>query len=47
MKSKFIIRIGFICIGVVAVAFLVLKLTVWKDSPDAYLKDSKNDTKIY
>ena len=47
MKSKFAIRIGFICVGVVAVAFLVLKLTVWKDSPDAYLKDSKNDTKIY
>ncbi|MHC4321310.1 MAG: efflux RND transporter periplasmic adaptor subunit [Planctomycetota bacterium] len=47
MKSKFFIRIGFICIGVVAVAFLVLKLTVWKDAPDAYLKDSKKDTKIY
>jgi membrane fusion protein (multidrug efflux system) len=47
MKSKFAIRIGFICIGIVAVTFLVLKLTVWKDEPDAYLKDSKKDTKIY
>ena len=47
MKSKFFIRIGFICVGVVAVAFLVLKLTIWKDASDAYLKDSKKDTKIY
>ena len=47
MKSKFIIRIGFICIGIVAVTFLVLKLTVWKDAPDAYQKDSKKDTKIH
>ena len=46
MKSKFVIRIGVICIGIVAVTFLVLKLTVWKDAPDAYLKDSKKDTKI-
>ena len=47
MRSKFAIRIGFICLGIVAVTFLVLKLTVWKDVPDAYLKDSKKDTKIY
>ena len=47
MKSKFVIRIGFICLGIVAVTFLVLKLTVWKNVPDAYLKDSKKDTKIY
>jgi membrane fusion protein (multidrug efflux system) len=47
MKSKFVIRIGFICVGIVAVAFLVLQLTVWKDAPDAYLKDSKKNTKIY
>ena len=47
MKSKFAIRIGFICVGIVAVTFLVLKLTVWKDAPDAYLKDSKKDTRIY
>ena len=47
MKSKFVIRIGFICLGIVAVTFLVLRLTVWKDVPDAHLKDSKKDTKIY
>jgi len=47
MKSKFVIRIGIICIGIVAVAFLVLQLTVWKDAPDAYLKNSKKNTKIY
>ncbi len=44
MKSKSIIRIGLICIGIVAVTFLVLKLTVWKGT---YLKDSKKDTKTY
>ena len=47
MKSQFVIRIGFICIGIVAVAFLVLKLTVWKDASDAYHKYSKKDTKIH
>jgi membrane fusion protein, multidrug efflux system len=47
MKSKFVIRISFICIGVMAVAFLVLQLTVWKDASDAYLKDSKKNTKIH
>ena len=47
MKSKFVVRIGCICIGIVAVTFLVLQLTVWKDAPDASLKESKNDTKIY
>ncbi len=47
MKSKFVIRIGSICIGVVVVAVLVFKLTVWKDEPDAYLKDSNKDRKIY
>ena len=45
MKSKLVIRIGSICIGVVVVAILVFKLTV-KDAPDAYLKDSDRDTKI-
>ncbi len=47
MRSKFVIRIGFICLGIVAVTFLVLKLTVWKDVSDAYLKDSKKNAKIY
>ncbi len=47
MKSKIVIRIGFICLGIVAVTFLVLKLTVWKNVPDAHLKDSKKDTRIY
>ena len=47
MKSKLVIRISVICVGVVTVALLVLKLTVWKNPPDAYLKDSKKDTKIY
>ncbi len=47
MKSKIIIRIGVICTGIVAITFLVLKLTVWKDAPDAYLKDTKKETKIY
>ena len=46
MKSKFVIRIGFICLGIVAVTFLVLKLTVWKDVPDTHLNDSKKYTKI-
>ncbi len=47
MKSKLAIRISVICVGVVTVTLLVLKLTVWKNPPDAYLKDSKKDTKIY
>ncbi len=47
MKSKFVIRISVICVGVVAVALLVLKLTAWKDPPDTYPKDLKKDTKIY
>lgn len=47
MKSTFAIRIGFIGLVIVAVAFLVLKLVVWKDVPDAHLKVSKKDTEIY
>ncbi len=47
MKTKLFIRISVICVGVVAVALLVLKLTVWKNSPDAYHKNSKKDTKTY
>ena len=47
MKSKLVIRISIICVGVVTVALLVLKLTVWRNPPDAYLKDSKKDTQIY
>ena len=46
MKSKFFIRIGVICLCIVAVTFMVLKLTVWKDVPDAHLKDSRKDKKI-
>ena len=36
MKSKFVIGIGFVCIGIVAVTLLVLKLTVWKDTKNSH-----------
>ena len=47
MKSNLIIRICLICLVIVAVTFLVLKLTIWKVPPDSYIKDFKKDSKPY
>ncbi len=47
MKSNLVIRICLICLVIVAVTFLVLKLTIWKVPPDSYFKDFKKDSKPY
>ena len=41
MKSNLVIRICLICLVIVAVTFLVLKLTIWQVTPDSYPKDFK------
>ncbi len=47
MKTNLVIKICLICLVVVAVTFLVLKLTLWKAAPEAYLKDLKKDSKSH
>ena len=47
MKTKYIIRICLICLILVTIAFLALKLTIWKVLPDSYVKDFKKDLKPY
>ena len=47
MKTKYIIRICLICLILVTIAFLALKLTIWKVPPDSYVKDFKKDLKPY
>ncbi len=41
MKTNLVIKICLICLVVVAVAILVLQLTLWKSTPEVYLKDLK------
>jgi membrane fusion protein (multidrug efflux system) len=47
MKTNLVIKICLICLAVVAVTFLVLKLTLWKTAPKASLKDLKKGTNSY
>lgn len=47
MKSNLVIRICLICLVIVAVTFLVLKLTIWQVTPDSYPKDFKEYPKTY
>lgn len=47
MKSNLVIRICLICLVVVAVTFLVLKLTIWQVTPDSYPKDFEKYPKTY
>lgn len=44
MKPDLIIKICLICLAVVLIIFFVLKLTLWKATPDTYIKNFKNDT---
>ena len=47
MKTNLVVKICLICLVVVAVTFLVLKLTLWKATPEAYLKGLKKGTNSY
>ena len=47
MKTNLVIKICLICLAVVAVTFMVLKLTLWKAAPEAHLKDLKKGTSSY
>jgi membrane fusion protein (multidrug efflux system) len=45
--TTFIVRICFICLILVAVAFIALKATVWKGQPDSHFKELKKDIRSY
>ncbi|MCP4266716.1 MAG: efflux RND transporter periplasmic adaptor subunit [Candidatus Brocadiaceae bacterium] len=47
MKTNVAIKVCLISLAVVAVTFLVLKLTLWKATPETYLKGLKKGAKNY
>jgi membrane fusion protein, multidrug efflux system len=47
MKTTFIIRGCFICLILVAIAFLALKITIWESQPGSYFKEFKKDIRSY
>jgi membrane fusion protein, multidrug efflux system len=46
MKTTFIFRSCLICLILVVLAFLALKVTVWKGQPDSHFKEFKKDTQF-